>query len=108
MQMPFETLGQTPVEDITGHQAAIHMLLSSLKAGAYLKDYKQFDTIRKMRTGFLNAWGALVKGMLLKKTGRKIDSLSALLILSGLGDSILAARSAWANMFALNWECQLR
>jgi hypothetical protein len=78
--MPFKALGPMPVEDITGHRAAIHMLLSSLEAGTYSKDYKQFDTIRKMRSGFSNAWGASAKGMLFNistgKEDRKKDRLT--------------------------------
>jgi hypothetical protein len=37
-----------PVADITGHPAAIQMLLYSLEEGKYSKDYKQFGTIWKL------------------------------------------------------------
>jgi hypothetical protein len=69
-----------PVEDPTGHQSAIQMLLYSLEAGTYSKDYKQFDTIRNMRSSFSNAWGVLARGMLFNvstgKEDRKKDQLT--------------------------------
>jgi hypothetical protein len=75
--MPFVVLGPMPVEDIIGHRAAIDMLLCFLEAGAYSKDYKQFNTIWKMRTGYSNAWGASAKGILFNilkgKEDRKKD-----------------------------------
>jgi hypothetical protein len=58
MQMPYEPLGPMPLEDLTGHRVAIQMLLYSLEPGTHSKNYKQFDTIRKMRSSFSNAWGA--------------------------------------------------
>jgi hypothetical protein len=51
-----------PVADITGHRAAIQMLLYSLEEGKYSKDYKQFETIRKLRSAFSNVWGASSRG----------------------------------------------
>jgi hypothetical protein len=73
MRMPYETLGPMPVEDLTGHRAAIHMLLTSLEPGAYSKNYKQFDTIRKMWSAFLNAWGASAKATLFNVSTGKED-----------------------------------
>jgi hypothetical protein len=49
------------------------MLLCSLEEGTYSKDYKQFDTIRKMRTAFSNAWGASAKSMLFNVSSGKED-----------------------------------
>jgi hypothetical protein len=62
-----------PVEDLTGHRAAIHMLLTLLEPGAYSKNYKQFDTIRKMRSAFSNAWGASAKATLFNISTGKED-----------------------------------
>jgi hypothetical protein len=62
-----------PVEDLTGHQAAIQMLSYSHEAQMYSKDYKQFDTIRKMWTSFSNAWGASARGMLFNVSTGKED-----------------------------------
>jgi hypothetical protein len=80
MRLPYEPLGPMPVDDLTGHRAAIQMLLCSLEAGAYSKDYKQFDTIRKLRSSFSNAWGASARGMLFNvstgKEDRKKDRLT--------------------------------
>ena len=73
MSMPFQPLSPMPVDDITGHRAAIHMLLCSLEEGTYSKDYKQFDTIRKMRSLFSNAWGASAKGMMFNISTGKED-----------------------------------
>jgi hypothetical protein len=80
MRLPYEPLGPMPIEDRTGHRAAIHMLLCSMEEGAYSKDYKQFETIRKMRSAFSNAWGASARSMLFNvstgKEDRKKDRLS--------------------------------
>jgi hypothetical protein len=69
-----------PVEDLMGHRAAIQMILCSLKAGTYSKDYKQFDTSHKMWSSFSNAWGALARCMLFNvstgKEDRKKDRLT--------------------------------
>jgi hypothetical protein len=73
MRMPYETLGPMPVEDLTGHRVAIHMLLTSLEPGLYSKNYKQFDTIRKMRSAFSNAWGASAKATLFNVSTGKED-----------------------------------
>jgi hypothetical protein len=101
MRMPFKPLGPMPINDITGHRAAIQMLLCSLEEGTYSKDYKQFDTIQKMRSSFLNAWGALAKGMtfnvLEMKTGKRIHSPNAQRTLNGSEGSTLDARSAWVR-----------
>jgi hypothetical protein len=73
MRLAYEPLGPMPLEDRTGHRAAIHMLLCSLEEGTYSKDYKQFDTIRKMRTAFSNAWGASARSMLFNVSSGKED-----------------------------------
>jgi hypothetical protein len=57
----FPRLGPMPVKDVTGHRAAVYMLLESLKEGKYHKDHKQFDTIRKLWSTFRNVWGASVE-----------------------------------------------
>jgi hypothetical protein len=62
-----------PVDDVMGHKAAIHMLLYSLKSGAYSQDHKQFDTIQKMRSAFSNAWGASASGTLFNISTGKED-----------------------------------
>jgi hypothetical protein len=42
---PYEPFMSMPVANITGHQAAIQMLLCSLEPGKYSENYKQFETI---------------------------------------------------------------
>jgi hypothetical protein len=73
MRCPYPLLGPMPVDDVIGHRAAIHMLLYSLEAGAYSQDHKQFDTIRKMRSAFSNAWGASARGTLFNISTGKED-----------------------------------
>jgi hypothetical protein len=51
------------------------MLLCSLEEGSYLKDYKQFNMIHKMRTALLNAWGASARSMLLNVSSGKEDRM---------------------------------
>jgi hypothetical protein len=59
---PYKPFMAMPVADITGHRAAIQMLLCSLEPGAYSENYKQFETIRKLRSAFSNVWGASSRG----------------------------------------------
>jgi hypothetical protein len=73
MRCPYEPLGAMPVEDLIGHRAAIQMLLYSLEAGTYAQDHKQFDTIRKLRSSFSNAWGASARAMLFNISTGKED-----------------------------------
>jgi hypothetical protein len=79
-RQPYERLGPMPVDDLTGHRAAIQMLLYSLEGGTYSKDYKRFEMIRKMKSSFSNAWGASAQGMLFNvstgKEDRKKDRLT--------------------------------
>jgi hypothetical protein len=62
-----------PVDDVVGHRAAIQMLLYSLESGAYSDDHKQFDTIRKMRSAYSNAWGTSACGTLFNISTGKED-----------------------------------
>jgi hypothetical protein len=80
MRLPYEPLGPMLVDDLTGHRATFQMLLCSLEASAYSKDYKQFDTIYKLQSSFSNAWGVSARGMLFivskDKEDRKKDRLT--------------------------------
>ena len=57
----FAALGPFPLEDIQGVNVAIHMLRRSLDPGRYAS-YSQFETIRKFRATFSNAYMASVYG----------------------------------------------
>ena len=57
----FAALGPFPLEDIQGVNVAIHMLRRSLDPGRYAS-YSQFETIRKFRATFSNAYMASVSG----------------------------------------------
>ena len=48
--------GPWPVEDDVGCQVALQMLRASQERGRHDKNYQQFETIRKLRSGFSNAF----------------------------------------------------
>jgi hypothetical protein len=62
LRNPYKPFMSMPVANITGHRAAIQMLLCSLEPGKYSDNYKEFETIRKSRSAFLNVWGASPRG----------------------------------------------
>jgi hypothetical protein len=55
-------LGPFPVEDKLGYGVAIAMLLKSMEGGSHDKSYQQFETIRKLRSGFSNVFTSGVEG----------------------------------------------
>jgi len=57
----FETRGPFPLKDIYGVSIAVGMLMMSLESGSYA-NYKQFATIRKLRSAYSNMYHASVKG----------------------------------------------
>jgi hypothetical protein len=61
MPPPFPPLGPFPVEDVLGYGAALVMLWDSLDQGQYA-DYKQFSTIRKLKSAISNVWEASAIG----------------------------------------------
>lgn len=54
--------GPFPLADSFGFKVAIAMLLKSLEPGRYHENYQQFETIRKLRSGFSNAYMASRQG----------------------------------------------
>jgi hypothetical protein len=48
--------GPWPVGDNCGVQLAVQILRSSQKGGRHVKDYQQFDTVRKLRSAYSNAY----------------------------------------------------
>ena len=58
---PFVPLGPFPTMDIQGVSVAVHMLRRSLDPGKYAA-YSQFETIRKFRSTYSNAYMASVEG----------------------------------------------
>jgi hypothetical protein len=54
---PYPPLGPHPVQDTMGYSIAIAMVLKSRDPGRYA-DYQQFETIRKLRSGFSNVYMA--------------------------------------------------
>ena len=48
--------GPWPVEDDVGCQVALEILRASQEPGKHVKTYQQFETIRKLRSGFSNAF----------------------------------------------------
>jgi len=59
----FPPLGPFPVCDSLGMAVAIAMLMKSLEPGRYNTSYQQFETIRKLRAGFLNIYMASQDGV---------------------------------------------
>jgi len=57
----FWPLGPFPLNDTFGMGAAIVMLKASLRPGKYDK-FIQFGTVRKLRSGFSNAYHVTAKG----------------------------------------------
>ena len=51
-------VGSWPVGDTCGFQVALEMLKASQRPGKHVSTYTQFDSIRKIRTGYLNAYEA--------------------------------------------------
>jgi hypothetical protein len=51
---PYEHFGQMPSRDTFGYEVAIQTVLASRRAGKYLSDYTQYDSVRKYRTAFAN------------------------------------------------------
>ena len=49
-------VGSWPVGDTCGFQVALEMLKASQQPGKNVSSYTQFDSIRKIRTGYLNAY----------------------------------------------------
>jgi hypothetical protein len=58
----FPVMGPMPVDDVTGHAVAVHVLLASRETGRYHADHKQYETIRKHRSVFSNLWNASARG----------------------------------------------
>lgn len=54
---PFPRLGPHAIKDHMGYGVALLMVWDSLEKGRYAK-YKQFDTIRGLRTAYVNVWDA--------------------------------------------------
>jgi hypothetical protein len=54
----FLVMGPMPVDDVTGHAVAVHVLLALRETGQYHADHKQYETIRKHRSAFSNLWNA--------------------------------------------------
>ena len=59
-QPPLSPIGPYPVEDVFGHGTALVMVRLSQEAGRNDRRYKQFGTIRKLRTAAMNQWGVTV------------------------------------------------
>lgn len=57
----YPALGPFPVGDQLGYGVAVAMLLKSLEPGRY-DDYQQFETIRKLRSGYHNVYMSSVAG----------------------------------------------
>jgi hypothetical protein len=55
MEPPYPPLGPFPVADNLGYAVAIAMLLKSCEPGRYAS-YQQFEMIRKLSSGFSNAY----------------------------------------------------
>ena len=51
-------VGSWPVVDTCGFQVALEMLKASQRPGKNVSSYTQFDSIRKIRTGYLDAYEA--------------------------------------------------
>ena len=49
-------LGPWPLEDSCGFQIALEILRASQKPGRYVADYTQFESIRKIRSAYINAF----------------------------------------------------
>jgi hypothetical protein len=54
-------IGPILVENLFGAGVAITMVLKSLEPGRY-RDHQQFETIRKLRVGFVNMYMSLQEG----------------------------------------------
>lgn len=57
----YPALGPFPVTDQLGYGVALAMLLKSLEPGRYA-DHQQFETIRKLRSGYHNVYMSSVEG----------------------------------------------
>ena len=51
---PYLQEGSLPPNDYCGYEVAIQMLMNSIRPGVNNPKYTQFDTIRKLRTGYSN------------------------------------------------------
>jgi hypothetical protein len=51
---PYLEPGPLPLEDHCGYEVAMQMVAASLEGGRYSAAYKQWDTIRKLRSSFSN------------------------------------------------------
>ena len=51
---PYAEPGPLPPKDHCGYEVAMQIVLSSLDPGRHSPDYKQWDTIRRIRTVFSN------------------------------------------------------
>ena len=51
---PYKDPGPAPSWDICGYQIAVCMLIDSTKSGRYSEQYKQWDTIRRVKTSVSN------------------------------------------------------
>jgi hypothetical protein len=58
---PYLDPGPFPMHDHCGYEVALQMVLDSTGEGLYSKDYKQFNTIRRLRTALANQVRTLVK-----------------------------------------------
>ena len=51
-------VGPWPVHDTCGFQIAIEILRASQQPGRKDREYTQFASIRRLRSGYINAYGA--------------------------------------------------
>jgi hypothetical protein len=51
---PYLDPGPLPLDDHCGYEVALQMVACSLEGGRYSESYKQWDTIRKLRSSFSN------------------------------------------------------
>lgn len=58
---PYLDPGPFPLHDHCGYEVACQMVLDSTGVGTYSKTYKQFNTIRRLRTSFVNQARTSVK-----------------------------------------------
>jgi hypothetical protein len=58
IHQPYPKLGPIPLEDVSGHDLAVQMLLALLTPGKHHGSHSQFDTIQKLHSTFANVWSA--------------------------------------------------
>jgi len=60
---PYPDLGPFPDHDNFGYGVALQMVWDLLEPGVYA-DYKQFDTVQRLRSAFSSVWDVSAKGAL--------------------------------------------